>query len=152
MTRRTYIAYIIVRVYGVGICGAILFFISTVGAFIRLTASLIPAFVSLYSALFHCVRAAFCPFHTQQIHSETYAFMLLCTYVYFDKGITHADCHEMSCECVLIATAQLDLADLAVECTWLLASSIQSQLPTVGAWNTPEGRVWVLVGAQRVGT
>lgn len=51
----------------------------------------------------------------------------------------------------MIATAQLDLADLAVLCAWLPASSIQSQSPTVGAWSTTEDGAWVLVGGAEGG-
>lgn len=62
--------------------------------------------------------------------------------------ITHADCHEISRECVVIATAQLDLAGL---CAWLLASSIQLQLPTVGARSAAEDGARVPVGAPEGG-
>lgn len=77
----------------------------------------------------------------------------VCAYIFVSWQVNYTcwwcDCHEISCECVLIAAAQLDLAKLAVLCIWLLASSIQSQLPTVGARSSTEDGAWVMVGARR---
>lgn len=133
-------------------CTIMLFFVCTfLSQFFALTSC---EFSFSQHLLFHSiVSSVFSPrsCHTEQIHLEICMFMfVVCVHICVCLGIAHADdCHEISCECVLIATAQLYLADLAVMCAWLLASSIQLQLPTVGAWRTAEDGVWVLVGAQR---
>lgn len=54
-------------------------------------------------------------------------------------------------DCILIVSAQLYEAVLALLNTWLLANSVQLQLSTVGAWSPYEYGLCLLVGSQRGG-